>query len=305
MSDAATMARRRLELLRADALLRLAPQRAVEVGEPLEVELALLAMDLRRLAHGDHRSLDGQRAAAAHRVEESHAAVVACELQDRGGERFLERRRMALLAVAALVQRLAGSVEAQHAAAARDMRDDHDLRLVGVHRRHAPPASAKASRIPSRTCVMTCRCDSPWLSSPTLSTMKRVTGVEQFRPVHPPHLGMQHGRRVRRHFPQHAQDPACGAQAQVQLVELLRGRLEQHGAKGRRQFRRAERLEFGHQRGLRFLRAGRDQSHGSPREPLRSVIDSLLSRCLHDGTLRPARHRQRAVRGGRPPSGQS
>src|SRR5689334_8462649 len=96
------------------------------------MELALLAMDLRRLADRHHCGLDRNRPAAAHRIHECLAAVVTRHEQNRGGERFLERRRMALLAIAALVQRLARGVEAQHAAAMPQMRHHDYLRFASI-----------------------------------------------------------------------------------------------------------------------------------------------------------------------------
>jgi hypothetical protein len=52
----------------------------------------------------DHCRLDDNRTAATHRIHECLAAVVTRHDKNRRGECFFERRRMALLAITALVQ---------------------------------------------------------------------------------------------------------------------------------------------------------------------------------------------------------
>src|SRR4051794_15011103 len=96
------------------------------------MKLALLAMDLWRFAHRHHCSLDRNRAAAAHRVHECLATVVPRHDENRGGKRFFEWRRMTLLAITTLVQRLARGVEAQHTASVPQMSHDDHLWLTSI-----------------------------------------------------------------------------------------------------------------------------------------------------------------------------
>ena len=70
-----------------------------------------VAVEARRTVARDERRLDGDGAAAAERVAERVAAIVVRELDHCGGERFLERGRHAVGAVAALVKALARGVE--------------------------------------------------------------------------------------------------------------------------------------------------------------------------------------------------
>src|SRR5882762_11050997 len=97
------------------------------------MKFALLAMDLRRLVERYHCSLDGNRTAATHRIHERLAAVVTRHGENCRGERFLERRRMARLAITALVQRLARGVEARR----------HSM---SVKRMHRPPKRSFRTR---------------------------------------------------------------------------------------------------------------------------------------------------------------
>jgi hypothetical protein len=83
---------------------------AIESREALEAEAARVSC---RDRERDHRRLDHDRAAAAHRVEERLAGLPARERHDPGGEVFLQWRLARVSAIAAAVERLAGGVEVE------------------------------------------------------------------------------------------------------------------------------------------------------------------------------------------------
>ena len=211
---------------------------------------------------------------------------------------------MPLRAIPSLVQRLARRIEAQHAAAACDVRHDHYFRLVGVDRRNLLTQPRKG--FPHALAHLG---DDLLRRQPaTLVTRafdhEAVACVEPFGPVQATHLRMQHRRRVCRHFAEDAQDAACCAQAQVQLVELAWRRSEQHGTKRRRQPGGAQRLQLGDEGRLGLVGTGRDQPHEWLRTPhrRRRILICCLSR---DENSRRGRRPRRAIRGDHLPCGKS
>src|SRR5262249_38734774 len=132
--------RRRRSPRAALALLHRPEQLVVEVAEPLESEMALLPVDQRGLANGDHRGLDRERPASAHRIPEWLAPVVGETDEDRRRERLLERRAVrAGGAIAPLVEGLPARVEPDRQASAEPV--DDDARRVLVE----PPAARRAT----------------------------------------------------------------------------------------------------------------------------------------------------------------
>ena len=145
-------------------------------------------------------------------------------MQDRGRQRFLERRRVARLAIAALVQRLARGVEAQHAAAVREVRhDDHPAarpRSTGGARPMLAIEDVADALAHLRDDLLRRHAAAFGVGAEALDD-EAVLRVEQLAPADAPRLRVQHRRGLRRHFLDDAQDAARRPQLQVQLVEEL------------------------------------------------------------------------------------
>ena len=226
------------------------------------MEAALGAVDLRRLAHRQHRRFDGERAATAHGVQKGLRTVVTGQPQDGRGERFLQRRRVPGFAITALVQRLAGGVEAQRAAPIVEVRHHHDLRVVTVHGRHGTTGSRKAlaNGFTHLRDDLQGRHDGVAPFGTQGFHHEATRGVEQFGPVDAARLRTQHGRRFRRHFTQHPQHAARGGQLQVSFICQTWTRAELDRTKDRLQVHRAERLELRDKCRFGFFRASGDQA---------------------------------------------
>ncbi len=107
-----------LELaLLAVVVVYLGEEVGVEVGPLLEG--VSLAVDARRYVAGYEGRLDGQRAAAAHGVDEVALSVPSRREDDAGCQHLVEGRGHRLLAVSAAVQALAAAVQRQRAVGLR------------------------------------------------------------------------------------------------------------------------------------------------------------------------------------------
>ena len=169
---------------------------------------------------------------------------------------------MPLLAVTALVQRLARGVQAQHASAPRQVRHDDDLRLVRIDRRNRATGAAEyvANGFPHLRDDLLRRHAAAFRLGTEALDEEAMPCIEQLGPVDAPGLRVEHFGRLRRHLLDDAQDPARGSQLQVQLVEERLVRFELDGAESRRQVGCTKRLQFVNQGGLGFLGAGGDQA---------------------------------------------
>src|SRR6266571_414976 len=117
------------------------PEPWIESRQALEAEAARVA---RGNGERHHRRLDRERAAAAHRVEQRLTAVPASEPHDARGEVLLERRLARVLPIAALVERLARSVQIEGDTRAVEKTVDAHLGRARVHVGPAPAVGAKA-----------------------------------------------------------------------------------------------------------------------------------------------------------------
>ncbi len=106
------------------------PERRIEI---VQAEKAELALQSRRDAVGHQGRLEQEGARAAHRVEQRRAGLPARQLQNAGGQVFLQRRLDRGELVAALVERLARGVEIQRRLAVGEEGVDAHVRLGGIH----------------------------------------------------------------------------------------------------------------------------------------------------------------------------
>src|SRR5206468_10510239 len=108
---------------------------AIETREALETEAARMPGRDRERRHG---GFDGDRAAAAHGIEERLAGLPSGELHDPGCEVFLQRRLARILAVAAPVERLARRIDVERDCVLVEERLDAHPGRAGIDVRPAP-----------------------------------------------------------------------------------------------------------------------------------------------------------------------
>ncbi len=108
-------------------------QFAVEIGPVLKGEM--LAVNARVNAGGNHGSLYGKCARAAHGVDKWSVALPAAEHDDAGGKHLADRRFGLRTAPATFMERFARTVERYRYSLSRDMNIENTLCAVDTHAR--------------------------------------------------------------------------------------------------------------------------------------------------------------------------
>ena len=181
--------------------------------------VVMVARQAGRPAQRDPCCLDRQRARAAQRIDERRVGLPAALQDQPGGQSFVERGLGLDRPVAALVQRLARAIEAEHRLVLMDVQVEADHRFVDVDA--GPPAAPRHELVADGVLGLEGRILG--VRDPRVADVavhrQRVLGREVLGPVDGLHGFVQFFRRGDRDVKDGLQNADGGAQPEVGLVK--------------------------------------------------------------------------------------